>query len=34
MLASVNRLVGDNGYGSPIDLLNRVDVQASDEKKL
>jgi len=34
MLASANRLVGDNGYGSPIDLLITVQAQMSDEKKL
>ena len=34
MLASANRLVGDNGYGSPIDLLITVQTRMSDEKKL
>ena len=34
MLASANRLVGDNGYGLPIDLLITVQAQMPDEKKL
>ena len=32
MLARANALVGDNGYESPIDLLNSCDADESDEK--
>tara|TARA_B100001093_G_scaffold138201_1_gene130693 strand:- start:192 stop:302 length:111 start_codon:yes stop_codon:yes gene_type:complete len=34
MLARANALVGDNGYESPIDLLNSCDPDAFNEKGL